>query len=267
MAATLTKPSWRDVTRTTASVDYSVSGYSLPSNDTTAWSGSAPSSGGTWTQTRTVTTYKNIEYEWDFGSTRASGTHDFSISAGQAKSISASVEVTCTRTITRQSRTNTREWIEGTPAQGTPGQEGYVPATPGKWGSWQGWSDASDTSSSSTTYTIANVSTNTITVYGRPSEFSWGSGVATDMTIEASSGLTASKWNTLVTRTEQHTNWKNQSGGANYSSAEVSSGDLVSASVYNVLANALGVNTVTGGSNGTIITAQVFINLQTAVNS
>lgn len=270
MAATLTKPSWHDVTRTTASIDYNVSGYSLPSSNTTAWNGSAPSSGSTWTQTRTVTTYKNIKYEWSFGSTKASGTHNFNISAGQAKSISASVKVTCTKTVTKQSRTNTREWIEGTPASGTPGQEGYVPATPGKWGSWQGWSSASDISSSTSTYTIANVSTNTITVYGQPSQFSWGNGVASGNIIQVSIGLSASKWNTLVERTEQRTNWKNQSGGTDYSDAEVSSGELITAVKYNILAKALSVSQViahTKNTTGTLITASVFIALQTAVNS
>lgn len=268
MAATLTKPNWSSVTRTTASVQYSVTGYSLPSDETTKWSDTALATGATWTQIRTVTKYSNIKYKWDFGSTTASGTYNFSITAGQAKQISAKVTITCTKTVTRQTRTNTREYIEGTPAEGTPGEEGYKPATPGKWGNWQGWSSPSDLSSSTSTHTIAsNVSTNTITVYGRPLEFSWGSGVATDKTIQVSAGLSATKWNTLVERTEQRTNWKNQSGGANYSTAEVSSGNLVRASTYNILANALGVSTVTGGSGGTIITAQVFINLQTAVNS
>ena len=270
MAAKLTKPSWRNVTRTTAYIEYEASDYSLPNNNISTWKGSAPSFGSTWTQTRTVTTYKNIEYEWSFGSTKASGTYEFNISAGQAKSISASLKVNCTKTETEQSRINTREQIESTLESSTSEQDGYVSATPSKQDDWQGWSDASNISSSTSTYTIADVFTNEITVYGQPSQFSWGDGVASGNIIQVSAGLSASKWNTLVERIEQWTNWKNQSDGADYSDAEVSSGELVTAAKYNILARALGVSTVTAhtkNTTGTLITASVFIALQTAVNS
>ena len=97
-----------------------------------------------------------------------------------------------------------------------------------------------------------------------------GSGVATDKTIQVSGGLSANKWNTLVARVKQRKNWENQSGGANYSDAEVSSGELVTAAKYNILARALGVSQVTAHTDrttGTLITADVFIALQTAVNA
>lgn len=259
MPATLTKPSSSSINQTSVTVNYAVSGYSLPGGATTPWTGTAPTSGSTWRQTRKVTTYTRLAYSWSFGSTRQSGSHTFTnLSPGGSRQISATVTISCTKSEVTQTQTNTRQWI--------PGADG----APGKWGNWQGWSQPTSSAPSTSNHIIANnVSTNTIIVYTKPSEFYWGNGVAKDSIIQISGGLEASKWNELVTKTEQYANWKNQSGGASYSNAKASSGEIITANKYNILANALGISSVrqeTTNSTGDLITAAVFIALQTAVN-
>lgn len=140
-----------------------------------------------------------------------------------------------------------------------------------KYGEWSDWSETGPkvTYSSASSKNLGSAS-DTLIFYTKPAEFSWGSGVATNKIIQVSDGLSANKWNTLVARVEQRKNWKNQSGGANYNNAKVSSGELVTAAKYNILAKALGVSQVTAHTDkviGTLITADVFIALQTAVNA
>lgn len=140
-----------------------------------------------------------------------------------------------------------------------------------KYGEWSDWNESGPrtTYSSASSKNLGSAS-DTLVFYTKPAEFSWGSGVATDKIIQVSGGLSANKWNTLVARVKQRKNWENQSGGANYSDAEVSSGELVTAAKYNILARALGVSQVTAHTDrttGTLITADVFIALQTAVNA
>lgn len=140
-----------------------------------------------------------------------------------------------------------------------------------KYGEWSDWSESGPrtTYSSASSKNLGSAS-DTLVFYTKPAEFSWGSGVDTDKTIQVSGGLSASKWNTLVARVEQRKNWENQSGGADYSDAEASSGELVTAAKYNILAKALSVSQVTAHTDrttGTLITADVFIALQTAVNA
>ena len=140
-----------------------------------------------------------------------------------------------------------------------------------KYGEWSDWSESGPrtTYSSASSKNLGSAS-DTLVFYTKPAEFSWGSGVDTDKTIQVSGGLSASKWNTLVARVEQRKNWENQSGGADYSDAEASSGELVTAAKYNILAKALSVSKVTAHTDrttGTLITADVFIALQTAVNA
>ena len=260
-SAKLTKPDWSDVSRTSAHISYAASGFSLPSNVEGSWSITS-STTTSETQKKTSIEYSDLEYSWDFGSSRASGAHDFAISAGVGKSISATVTVTCTKTTINATQSRSRSYTPGKPAVGNPGEEGYEPAQPEEYGEWSDWSG--DATKSSESYLVGRVTSNTITVYGQPQAFSWSGNIAANQTIQSSYGLTASDWNILVTRAEQHTNWKNQSGGTSYSNANVTSGELISANKYNIIANALGVSGVTAGV--TIITASVFIALQTAVN-
>ena len=150
----------------------------------------------------------------------------------------------------------------------TKDEQGNVHTTYGDWSDWD--ESGPTTSTSSASSKNLGSASDTLVFYTQPAEFSWGSGVAADKIIQMSGGLSANKWNTLVTRVEQRKNWENQSDGADYSDAEVSSGELVTAIKYNILAKALNINQVIAHTDkviGTLITADVFIALQTAVNA
>lgn len=256
MAASLTYVS---STSNSATLKYSVSGYSLPSNkDKTEWAGDEPSTGSTWNQTKVTIEYQNLSYSWSFGETKANGSHTFTgLSAGVANKISGTVTIRCQTREVRYIRKKTREWIEGTPA------EGDKPAVPGKWGSWSGWSSPEVNKTGNwSNYTIDTEGPISKTVYTKPSTFIWSGTIQKNNTIELN--LSASDWNLLCDKAAQKINWEHQSSNANTSVAKVSSKEIISANKYNLLAGYLGVSKV---SKGDLIMASLFIALSTAVNT
>lgn len=254
----------------------------VPDNETESkiswedWIGEGTSSTRTGTSTQIVYDYSQCEFKWTWtfssetstnvkNSDNKTGSLTISgFSAGAQHSLNAKLIVkrqAYKKTIT-YSQTRTRSKT-GEDEKGNP--------TYSSWSYQQKKQifarysrDTNEVPKSDYTYPTA---TNSLIFFTKPAEFTWGTGVALGQTIQCESGLSASKWNTLVIRTEQRTNWENQSGGASYPGAEVSSGELIKASKYNILADALGVSNVTGGKNGTLISASVFIALQTAVNA
>lgn len=240
------------------SVALSLSSYTNVGRDSakiscSAWDWVYPSDHNTTTETgddangsKTTISYSNTVWSWSFSdggrSSSKEPTHTFTgLTAGKANTCRGTLSARCTRTVTRTSwRTDS-----------------------------EGKKTTTGPTSNSTSYNLGSAS-DSITVYTKPAAFYWGAGVSQGSTIQASNALTAASWNTLVTRVEERANWINQKSGASYSSAKVNPGDLVTAAVYNVLARALGVSTVTAhtkNTTGTLITASVFIALQTAVNS
>lgn len=249
MAASLRLTSYTNAGSTSATASYSVSGYSLPSGGTTDWSGDAPS-GGTWTQTRVTTEYRDLSYSWSFGETGSSGTHTFyGLTAGSSNYLSGTVTISCQ---TRQNiERRSCSWIDGTPATET------SPGTPGHWGSW---SSGTTSEGSWSNHSLGSESVS-LTVYTKPSSFSWSGNVNSGQTIQLN--LSSSDWNTLCTKAAQRRNWINQSSGASVN-ATVSSGEIISAGKYNTLATALGVSNV---SQGDVIRASHFTALSSAVNA
>lgn len=250
----LNKPSYSNVTRNTAKISCSAWDWPYPSDAGTTTTGDDKNG------SKTTISYSNTVWSWTFsdGGTASTKepTHTFSgLSAGAANTCRGTLSVKCTKTTTTTSwSTTTTSVATGKDENGnTIYEEKETKTTTGP-------------TTTTTTVSLGSAS-DSVVVYTKPAAFDWGSGVASDKTIQVSAGLSASKWNTLVTRTEQRTNWKNQSGGASYSGANVSSGELIKASKYNILANALGTSNVTGGENGTLISASIFIALQTAVNA
>lgn len=265
-------------TRNSATCNYSAgTGFSKPGTDfTTSYTfvpGSlSPSSPGLTdgVQTRrmeaTETKYGNFSYRWNFGSTSANGQHTFTgLTAGTSKRLSATVTVTCRKTVTKLTKVQRRTRTPGSPAvPDTDEKPGTPQKNPGVWSSWRDYGSViRGTPTVTTVAATGSPKTFTLTVYAKPAEFLWGSGVSSNQTIQVSTGLSATKWNTLVERVEQRVNWQNQDGNANYSGAEVSSNELITAVKYNILASALGVSNVRVGD---LITSAVFIALQTAVN-
>lgn len=250
----LNKPSSSSVTRNTAKISCSAWDWPYPSDAGTTKTGDSKNG------SETTISYSNTVWSWSFSDGGSASTkqptHTFSgLSAGSANTCRGTLSVKCTKTTTKTSWKTTTEKVQvGEDDNGKPIYE-----------------DKETTTITGPTTTTATVSlgsaSDSVTVYTKPAAFDWGSGVASGNIIQVSAGLSASKWNTLVARTEQRTNWENQSGGASYSGAKVSSGELIKASKYNILANALGTSNVIGGANGTLISASIFIALQTAVNA
>lgn len=241
---------------------YTASDFVKPGNTTGSWEETYRSSETGTSQVRTMKresiSYGDLNYSWSFGETGQTGTHTFTgLNSGTSNTCSGTVTVTCQKTTTTETRTDTRT------RSYTPPKEGEKEGTYGSWSSWSSGTPSS--SSSSETVTIGTASASRI-VYTKPSTFSWSGDISEDKTIELN--LKASDWNILVTKAEQKNNWRNQSSGTNYSGDEVDSGDLITANKYNSLAQHCGAsNRVTGGTNGTVISASLFIALQTAINS
>lgn len=159
-----------------------------------------------------------------------------------------------------QTNTATREPIKG----GVGGTEiiGYT--------SWEysGWSDRGSSSqrnhSTQTLHTTSGGGSKTI--YTKPNSFYWR-GVSRGAIIEE--GLTWSDWLDFLRAADQYINWKNQSSGSNLAgSAVIPQGRIITASIYNNAARAIGISRrVEGGPNGTIITASCFTDLSAPINS
>ena len=254
--------------RSSVRIRYDGSGWYIPANEpeqSSGWS-TTTSTDTRQVQQKTVTQVVydvagcTTTWHWSFsgGSGGSSSEKTGTISIGGMNAGSKG-SVTGRLSATRSAKKITKKYTRSRTRSKTTtkDEQGNEHTTYGEWSDWHESGPTTSTSSASSKNT-------------KPAEFSWGSGVATDKTIQVSDGLSASKWNILVTRVEQRKNWENQSDGAAYSDAEVSSGDLVTAAVYNILARALGVSTVTAhtkNTTGTLITASIFIALQTAVNS
>lgn len=270
---------FRSADRSSVTFDYGGTGWHIPANETpreSSWS-TTSSSETRQVQQKTITQIVydasgcTTTWHWTF---RGGNGGSSSVKEG-SKTISgmnsgAKGTVTGTLSATRSAKqkkevyTRTRTRTKTTEKD----DQGNTTTT---YGDWSDWSESGPTTtySSASSKSLGSAS-DSLTFYTQPAEFSWGAGVAQGETIQVSNSLTASSWNTLVTRTEQRKNWENQSGGADYSSAKASSGELVTASKYNILAKALGVSQVkahTDKVTGTLITADVFIALQTAVNA
>lgn len=207
----------------------------------------------------------NFTYSWDFGSTTASGQHTFGgLTAGESKILSATVTVKVEKITTRYTKTQERTRTAGSPASGE------TPAV--SPGAWSGWSDVGSETAGTPSKVLINAvpgtRTYTLTVFAKPATFAWGTGVAADQIIESSNGLSATKWNELVDRTNERKKWIDQKDtGVNYNNAKVSEGDWITETKYNILTGALGKPSVTGGTDGTLIKAGLFTSLADAVNA
>lgn len=237
----LSLSSYTNVSRNSATISCSAWDWVYPSDHNTTTETGDDANGS-----KTTISYSNTVWSWSFNdggrSSSKEPTHTFTgLTAGKANTCRGTLSARCTRTVTRTS------WKTDS----------------------EGKKTITGPTSNSTSYNLGSAS-DSIIVYTKPAAFYWGAGVSQGSTIQISNALTAASWNTLVTRVEERVNWINQKSGTSYSSAKVSSGDLVTAATYNVLARALGVSTVvahTKNTTGTLITASVFIALQTAVNS
>lgn len=129
----------------------------------------------------------------------------------------------------------------------------------------------------SPTQTEPTVETVSISVYTRPGRFT-DYNFAADTTIESKpDGLTAEKVDKWITHCNAFNNWFNQPSSSRDESdvgpnCKVSRGDYITASWYNECVEAIAdqlkrPDKVTGGSEGTIITTNVFKTLGDAIST
>ena len=209
----LTLDSYLNVSVTTATLRYSTDGWELPESD--------PMSS---------TSYSNLRVSWSFGSSSWSGTHTFSnLASGTTNTIKVTVQGLCTQTTV---------WVD---SQG-------------------------QTHTSSTTITLGTLSTQ-LTVYTRPPVFSWGIsngsyGISQNDFI---SNLTAEKQHLWVVQLGKYQSWKAQSSKYNdYNNLKVNKNDFFSASIINNMSSSSEISLRV--ASGDLITAKIFQDLAQAVS-
>lgn len=249
--------------RRNAELSYSASGFKEKENDSGSWRQTGHSGGGSEdsfeskTYERTIITYGELKYSWDFGSSKQSGIHKFTgLAPGKGQKINATVEVTCTKTSIHQTRTDTRSRDKIPPDEDGKG---------GGWGPWSEWNEGSIRESSPNRGTISvGEASASLTVYTKPDEWHW-SRIGVNQTIQST--LSASEWNDLIDQCKKYKRWENQSSNIYINVSEVSEGQDITATLYNQMANACGISTrVIGGSKGTIIRTNLFEELARAVS-
>lgn len=246
-----TSPTSGDVSTTRATVDWRATGWSAPDDEVKV-------TGDTKNGSRSEISYGELKYSWSFspGGGNDSGssvTHTYTgLSAGAPRTLSASVSVSCEKTIVVISWVTTTEKVQtGTDSEGKPV---YTDKEVLK---------TSDPSTTNVTVDIGSAS-NSVTVYTRPYSWSWSS-ISSGAVIQQT--LYASEWNDLIEQCRRYKQWSQQSAFVTVNVPTVSSGDLITADLYNSMAAACGINTrVTGGSSGTVISVPLFTALANAVS-
>jgi hypothetical protein len=255
MATTLkitTSPT--DIGRTTAKVRYNTdsSDWSLPDNVTS--DGSSPNyTYSALKKTWSFTYKKSSDTTYSTGVDSSGNTLTSSIyygdvtygklSAATTYNLKAEVTVTCTKTTTYKVE------IKDSEGKGT-----------GKY---------TTGSSSTSTYSLGSAYA-TLTIYTRPEEFSWSNTISSGETIN----INYTDWNNLVKTTAKYLDWKNQSSGHS-GGTSTTQNSLISASIYNSVANKLDVATVTAMGYktdgtyeaGSLIKASNFKALSDKINS
>lgn len=269
--------SFSSADRNSVTFSYGGSGWNIPSNGSESlisWGAWGPgeleqSRTGTSTQTVYDTSY-GCETKWSWAFTGGNGGTSTSkegsktisgFSAGSHPSISGTLSAKRTSKILKRTykQTQTRTKKED--------------------GTYTSWVAGTKTQVGSGTTTAGSdkdlgTATASFSFYTRPAEFSWSNTPAENAFIDDC--LSAIKWNELMDKAVQRYNWKNCQPGSFTSPKttpqnHVSSGDFVTASVYNAAASLCGVNisvtAATSSNNGTLIYASYFTALSNAVNA
>lgn len=225
-----------------------------------SFSCSASTPEATSTDTKKVS-YSSLSYAWTFSdggsASGSSGKHTFTgLSKGAEVTLKASVKVTCTKTV------STRHLIEDGHYEDVKDAEGNVIGQ--KWVDTSYWSNWSSTTSNLSATSSASQKANT-----HPGTCSAFESIAAGQIIEIA--LTPAKVRTWCTHCGKWLSWKYQVD--KYSDAndcKVSSKDWVTASWYNSCVTAAEASdvcsTVKGGPKGTIITASLFTDLDSAIS-
>lgn len=207
-------------------------------------------------QTRTWTIYSGeastFSYSWTFyrsasprpiliGSAKVQSNKQQQVSSllvGQQNSIYGVYKVSLTGYKVTVTRTWTQTRTPGKPAVPGSGDNPGTPAVPpGPW--IDGTPSDRQNSSVKVTYDYQDTTTSSISIYTKPSPFSWS--VTSNGYIDQQ--LSANKWNQLCDQVGKRSSWINQSNSYNIADGyHVSAGDYMSAQIYNGLAGKLNLN-------------------------
>lgn len=248
--ASLSISSYMSVGTTTATVSHSAGGWTLPPNFS-----EGPSPGSTPSGQHTSKVYFNLNYIWYFNdggsSGSLSGIYTFSgLTPGTQELLRGTINARCDCTTTVTTWSTITEPIPGA----TPDENGNIPTQERV---------VTSTSTNTSPFSLGS-ETATLTVYTHPGDWPWWNTLATGDIIEFT--LYAEDWNNLITQAHKYKKWKAQSDNVSIINCTVSSGDLITANIYNQMADNCGTGHVRGGYDGNIITPDLFKALAWAVS-
>lgn len=243
--ASLSISSYMSVGTTTATVSHSAGGWTLPPNESSSGGDSANGYS-------TSTVYSNLRYEWFFNdggsSGSLSGIYTFSgLTPGTQELLRGTINAKCT------AHTTVNQWWTVKVQVGI--DENGEPI----------YADELRSSSYTNTSKVSLGSeTATLIVYTHPGDWPWWDSLATGDIIEVT--FYAEDWNNLIVQAHKYKKWKAQSDNVSIINCTVSSGDLITANIYNQMADNCGTGHVRGGYDGDIITPDLFKTLAWAVS-
>lgn len=233
----------------------------------------------TWT---TYSYSKNFSYSWDFdpegSASKQTGIATVSkLTLGSANEIKGTVKASGTETVTTWTRYDSFiGYTYPTPEPQRP--EGMSDED---WNEmYQAWKNTGipqyskgNPTSTSTTNTITGTAEDSIIVYTRPGSFT-DYNFSADTIIQSPDGLTATKVGNWINHCNKYAHWYNQDAeDVTTATCSATSGSIITAKWYNACANAIptegtgpAVANVTGGVNGTIITADIINALGAAIS-
>lgn len=258
-SASLTKPSRTAVLSTSVTIHYQASGElpNSPSEGTITVDSQSNWSYGNITvneesteRTRSVSryrhqdhySYESLTYSWRFSPAAgslsgASGNVTISsLSSGTAYNVTGTVTATCTRYTQKQRSKQT-----GTQISTRKDKES-------SWGSWvttwdpleNNWENEGGRTPTYNYGTSNPFTTAVVIIYTRPGSFSGFDNIAKDITIQSSSGLSATAVNNWVSHCNKYVHWYNQNGNDTAgNNCKATSGGLITAAWYNNCVDAI----------------------------
>lgn len=240
----LNSPTYSSVGTTYATISCSATGWTYPSDAGTTTTGDSKNG------SKTTISYSNTIWSWSFSDGGSSSTkepsHKFTgLSAGKSNTLRGTLSAKCTKSVTKTSWSTSKQEV-GKDENGNPIYE-----------------EVTTTVGPTTTKTTVNIgsASDSVTVYTQP--YAWSFGCKAGDYI--SDYATAENWNELADQVGKYKSWRTQSNKySSYNTLKVSSGTWITASIYNSMAQACGVSSVT--ANSTLITASLFEALADAVS-